>query len=982
MSQKAGTGRLTIQIVKWPSSLAVLKEASNLGNQPKLHPAPARFSSASKPRHNQLEAGNLEIRRGYRAPMATLPTGTVTLLFSDIEGSTRLWEQHPAAMDVALQRHDELLRSAIESAGGYIFKTVGDAFCAAFASARNGVEAVETAQQALQAEAWPEHAGLRVRMALHTGETEERDGDYFGPAVNRTARLEAIAHGGQVVVSEATAVLVRDRLPAGIELVDLGSHRLKDLGRPEQVFGLLIDGLAADFPPLRSLDNPTLANNLPAQPSSFIGRSREVAEVRGLIEDSRLVTLTGPGGSGKTRLSMQVAAELLDGSGDGVWLVELAAVSDEEAVASTIGEALGLTNQGGRPVLEVLLDALELQSVVIILDNCEHLIGACAKVADAIVRRCPQVHLMTTSREPLGIGGETLYRVPSMSLPEQDQAEFGAPGESDAVALFMDRASTQRVDLVLDEETEPVVESICRRLDGMPLAIELAAARLRSLPLAVLNDRLDQRFRLLTGGSRSALPRQQTLRATVDWSYSLLNGAEQTVLRRLSVFADGFDLEAAEAVCGLADIEPFAITNHLGSLVDKSLAVAEPTGGQLRYRLLETIRQFSAERLVEVDGQDAAAVGAAHSAHFLSVAELAAPYLTGPGQGRWLGRLDADHANLRRAIDHAVNDPGGTSQVLRFAVALQRFWRVRSRFDAIELLMPVLKRSEARDDPALLNQALITVATVARYIGMSTARELSDEAVEIARQLGDDRLISQSLAVQCAACFFAGDNERGIALGKESVERARRLGDDVVLAESLAMYLMSTHVMEPSHTQELFADAIACTARSGDQYIHAILQNNAGCYELEAGNIRDARLHLGLSTEAGRALGSRQDYIMTGNLAWVLREEGDVDSAGSTFEEALRLSQRVGDRSGIAYANLGLACLASDRGDWQRSAVLHGAAQALLDKAGEAWQSPESRYRAGSIDEVRSQFSDDAFEVAYTEGKGLSLRDAVNFALG
>jgi predicted ATPase/class 3 adenylate cyclase len=947
------------------------------------HPSRSGGSHTRRnPRYNQLEAGYFEIRWGYRALVATLPTGTVTLLFSDIEGSTRLWEQHPAAMNVALQRHDELLRSAIESAGGYIFKTVGDAFCAAFASARNGVEAVESAQRALHSEPWPEHAVLRVRIALHTGETEERGGDYFGPAVNRIARLEAIAHGGQVVVSEATAALIRDRLPAHIELVDLGSHRLKDLGRPEQVFGLLIDGLPSHFPPLRSLDNPALANNLPAQSSNFIGRGREVAEVRELVEKGRLVTLTGPGGCGKTRLSLQVAVELLDGSGDGVWLVELAAVSDEEAVASTMGEALGVTNQNGRPVLDALLDALELQSVVIVLDNCEHLIGGCAKVADAIVRRCPQVHLITTSREPLGIGGETLYRVPSLSLPDQDQADIGAPGESDAVALFIDRATAQGVDLGWDKETGPLVESICRRLDGMPLAIELAAARLRSLPLAVLNDRLDQRFRLLTGGSRSALPRQQTLRATVDWSYSLLNGDEQTVLRRLSVFADGFDLEAAEAVCGLTDIEPFAVTNILGSLVDKSLAVAEPIGGHLRYRLLETIRQFSAERLVEVDEQDAAAVGAAHSAYFLSVAELAAPYLTGPGQGRWLERLDADHANLRRAIEHAASVPGGTSLVLRFAVALQRFWRVLSRFDAIELLMPVLKRSEARDDSALLVQALTTVATVARYIGMSTARELSGEAVEIARQLGDDRLLSQSLAVQCAACYFAGDNERGIALGKESVERARRLGDDVLVGESLAMYLLSTHVMEPSHTQELFSEAIACTARSGDQYIHAILQNNAGCYELEAGNIREARLHLELSAEAGRALGSRQDYIMTGNLAWVLREEGVADRAGSTFEEALRLSRRVGDRSGIAYANLGLACLASDRGNWHRSAVLHGAAQAFLDMAGEAWQSPESRYRAGSIDAVRSHFSDHAFESAYAEGKGLSLRDAVNLALG
>ena len=373
--------------------------------------------------------------------------------------------------------------------------------------------------------------------------------------------------------------LVRGSLPPGTALRDLGVHRLKDLGRPEQIFQLDAAGLQAEFPPLRSLGNPALPNNLPAQLATYIGREWELSDVRGLVRSSRLVTLTGAGGSGKTRLSLQVAAELLDGSGDGVWLVELAAVSDEDAVAPAICRALGIAAQPGRPVPEILLDALAPQDVLIVLDNCEHLIGACAKTADAIVRHCPRVHLVATSREPLGIGGETIYRVPPLSLPPPGDGGLPAPGSSDAVALFAERAKEQGVGLVLDEETGPLMVSICTRLDGLPLAIELAAARLRSLSVGALHDRLDQRFRLLTGGSRTALGRQQTLEATVDWSYSLLNDAEQQLLRRLSVFAGSFELDAAEAVCGFGDIEALEVTGLLGSLVDKSPAVAEPMGG-------------------------------------------------------------------------------------------------------------------------------------------------------------------------------------------------------------------------------------------------------------------------------------------------------------------------------------------------------------------------------------------------------------------
>jgi predicted ATPase/class 3 adenylate cyclase len=520
-----------------------------------------------------------------------LPEGTVTFLFTDIEGSTRLWEEHPAAMQAALARHDALLHQAFQVHSGVVFKTFGDQFCAAFATVPDALAAALTLQRALHAAPWEEVGALRVRTALHTGMAETRGGDYFGPALNRVARLLEAGHGGQILLSRATQELAGDRLPEDASPRDLGEHRLKDLVRPEQIFQLVVPDLPADFPPLKTLDRR--ANNLPYQLTSFIGREQEMAEVKQLLSVRRLVTLTGAGGCGKTRLALQVAAEILESASDGAWSVDLAPLADPALVPQAVATALGVREEPGRPLTLTLVEFLKPQDLLMILDNCEHLVAACAQLAEALLQACPTLRILATSREPLSVGGEAPYRVPSLALPEGRQSPvLGSLMQYESVRLFVDRAATVLPTFTVTEENAPAVAQVCRRLDGIPLALELAAARVKALPVQQLAARLEDRFRLLTGGSRTALPRQQTLRATMDWSYDLLSEPERALLRRLSVFHGGWTLEAAEAVCVAEGIEAEAILDLLTALVDRSLVLYEEQEEAGRYRLLETVRQY------------------------------------------------------------------------------------------------------------------------------------------------------------------------------------------------------------------------------------------------------------------------------------------------------------------------------------------------------------------------------------------------------
>ena len=922
---------------------------------------------------------------------AAIPSGTITLLFTDVEGSTRLWEAEPEAMAQALRRHDELLRTAIERADGFVFKTVGDAFCAAFATPQAALDAALAAQRALTTEQWPTRRPIRVRMSLHTGVCEERDNDYFGPVVNRAARLEAAAHGGQVLVSGAAAELLSETLPYGVGLRDLGPHRLKDLGRPERVFQLEAEFLPSGFPPLASLDNPELPNNLPGQLSAFVGREREVPEVRSLLASSRLLTLTGAGGCGKTRLALQAAAELLGETRDGVWFVDLAPLTEGEQIPGAVAAVLGLADQGGQqPVLESLTNALREQDTLILLDNCEHVIDDAAKFCGQLVRDCPGLRILATSREPLGLDGERVYRVPSLSLPPDDAEAVDEVAAADAVRLFVDRAQAHDSGFILDESTAPLVASVCRRLDGIPLALELAAARLPSMSIRQVSQRLDQRFRLLTGGSRNAMPRQQTLQAAVDWSFGLLSQPEREVLRRLSVFAGGFELEAAEAICAAGGVDAFDVLDLLGSLVDKSLVVADRTPESVRYRTLETIRQYAAQELLRSGEDEAVATRDRHAGYYLDLAQEAAPALEGQGhgQGGWLRRLDPEWENLRAAAAHLA-DQGRTDDVLRLGVWLQWFAVSRGHTDVLTWLRNGVDPA-ARQADTLHASALIAVGWLTGMLlrldadARAFAGRCAERALAMARELGDRRLEALALLVLGSVAYFRGDVARLRQLGRDGLAIAREIGDVHLQGELLTCLTVGAADDESRRTR---LEALECFRRSGDDLFAAVEMHQLAALDTRVGRLDDARAHLTEAIVTAERLGaSAFVYFMRSDLGILLLIEGKPEEAAPVIRGCLLTARRVGLHLDVSELLFGAACCAAWQGDHVRAARLHGAADqdmsAAIAVGSISLTDPERQLSEREQGRLRQIMGDEAYEAGYRSGAGLSRAQAVDLALG
>jgi predicted ATPase/class 3 adenylate cyclase/DNA-binding CsgD family transcriptional regulator len=914
------------------------------------------------------------------------PSGMVTLLFTDIEGSIGLWESDREAMAEASARHNRVVREQIEVAGGQVFKTVGEAFRAVFADPSAALASAVAIQRVAGSEPWPPGLPIWVRIVLHSGTCLERDGDYFGPVVNRVSRLLAVGHGGQVLVTGATHELLADRLPGGIGLRDLGEHRLKDLGRAERVFQVTGPGLTERFGPLRSLDDPALRHNLPSQATSFVGRAAELAELRSLVRaGSRLVTIAGPGGIGKSRLALQVAAEALDGDGDGVWLVELAPVAEPELVAGTVAAVLHVRGDPGRPMLNTLVDAVGDRYLLVVLDNAEHVLGAVAKLADALMRSCPRACLLVTSREPLGVSGEHVFRVPSLAVPPADLAAPGPLAAFESVQLFAERAVMYRQGFALDQANAAAVAAVCVRLDGIPLAIELAAARLGSLSVPEISSRLDQRFRLLTGGSRTALARHQTLRALIDWSYDLLNPGEQLVLDRLSVFAGGWTLAAAEAVTSAGDAGEWQVLDHLAALADKSLVQAEEMRGSTRYRLLETVRHYAAERLARRTGSELDETRGAHRDHYLALVQTAGQHLRGPDEAAWLDRLEVEFDNIRAALAFSLADPDSAEPGLRLAVGLRWFCQLRGHSgEVLEALDALLDRPDARLPTRTRAQALTASSHLLNHFGDdSTIPALAGEAIKIGRDLGDAAVTADALSQMCWFMLERGDLPAALAQIDEAVELARTTGDPRLMADLLGR--RAAFKGEAGDLDAALADneeGLTLSRAAGDSYRLAITLANIGVYELAAGELGPARVHLREASTLADHLGYRNMSVgLWQNLGLVELADGHPRDARRLFLNSLDVARTTGTKSAYFQgALLGLALTVGADGDPAVAATLHGVADEHYERAGRVFEASGATLRDRDHAHLRATLGDAAFESAYRRGRTLSEADAIALA--
>jgi predicted ATPase/class 3 adenylate cyclase len=874
--------------------------------------------------------------------MTDLPTGTVTFLFTDIEGSTRLVQRLGERYPEVFERHCGILRKSFRDTGGREVGTEGDSFFIVFESAPAAVAGAVAAQRALSSYKWPQGGPVRVRIGLHTGEGTLGGDNYIGIDVNRAARVAAAGHGGQVLLSSATRELVEQALADGLGLRDLGEHRLKDLAKPEHLFQLVIPGLPNDFPAPRSLE--ARPNNLPLELTSFIGRKREIEEVRRALEECRLVTLTGPGGTGKTRLGLQVGAELLDRFEHGVFFVGLAPVYDPDLLSSTIARALGVSEVGARPIMDTLKEYLRDRELLLILDNFEQIAGAAPTLVE-LLKAGPRLRLLVTSRAVLHVSGEAEYQVPPLELPDYRQLPpLEVLSQYEAVILFIQRAQAVRPGFTVTNENAPAVAEICARLDGLPLALELAAARVRLLTPQAILARLESRLTLLTGGARDLPARQQSLRDAIGWSYDLLDEPERALFRTLSVFVGGWNLEAAEVVCNPEGRLRVETLDALGSLADKSLIrQTETEGGEPRFRMLEVIREYALERLAQED--EAEEIRRRHAGFFLDLAETVEPKLTGPGQARWLDTVELEHENLRAALDW-LSESGNAVMALRLGSSLWRFWQMRGFLhEARQRLTNLLALPGASEDPAVRAKALEALGGVTYWMAdYEIARGFYEESLEIHRRLGDRAGIANAL-YNISFTYEVPQTDLAAAktFAEESLAIFRELGDEIGIAKSL--WALGSSGSEPSlvddETAEAYlTEAIAIFRRLDDRFSLGWVLHSLGLRAVDTGEFEEARARL---------------------------------------SEALAIFADARDMTGILLLLDDFSVLALARGQRERALRLAGAEAALQAATGTDLVGSMTRF--GGRDLYAQGVTEEAEISAWAEGQIMSVEEAVAYAL-
>ena len=848
--------------------------------------------------------------------MTTLPVGTLTFMLTDLEGSTRTWESQTSSMRQAMVQHDAIVYAAVERNSGAMVESgrEGDSVLAVFVTAKAAAECAREIQRGFRAERWPGSLSLRTRIALHTGEVELRGGHYFGPPLNRCARVLALGHGGQILVTQATYELLVEDPPAGVELTDLGVHRLKDLKRSERIYQLTDLAHPEQFPALHAKSE--YRTNLPIALTSFVGRERELADLRALLQQNRLLTITGTGGAGKTRLAKQLALEAAAMAG-GAWLVDLAPVSDPTLVPRAVASALDLEEQQGRPLVETISDHLRERPTLLVLDNCEHLLDACAELAEQQLAACPDLRIVATSREPLNIGGEVTWRVPAL-------------GHADASRLFVERARARVPAFMPADADMTAITGICRRLDGIPLAIELAAARVVLMPPEEILRRLEGGLAVLGEGGRTAARRQRTLEATIDWSHTLLDETERVLLRRLAIFTGTFSLEAAESVCSGDDLPREAILDHLGQLVAKSLV--EPADD--RYRLLETIRAYARGKLESASETDR--LRREHATYFLALARTR----RAGALAAWLDRIEADDDNLRAAITLSlVGDPETAAAI---ASAMYEFWlgrghAIEARTFLGQLLEHLPESSPAR--PRVLVDAGVFAYTAGDF---AAAPRLIRQGIDGARTAGDRDLLARALVFQGGVLLAAGEAAPAQAALDEAIAIAREIGRGRIEADAL---------------------------------------HHLGSLASVRGDVPQARDHFTQSLELRRRLGIADEADMTLTLrAFVEILLKDSAQARLDIDEALRVALAVRDRR-AAWSLDVLACLAAIDGDAERAVTLAGAARAMFESTAQHPAAMWRRFLDPLVAPAHATLAPEIAERAWQRGLAMDFEQALRYAL-
>jgi predicted ATPase/class 3 adenylate cyclase len=860
--------------------------------------------------------------------MAEVPTGTVTLLFSDIEGSTRLLERLGDRYVEILAEHQRLLRAAFARFNGREVGTEGDGHFIAFSKASEAVAAAVAAQRALATHPWPDGVVVRVRMGMHTGEPIVVGRDYAGLDVHRAARICSAAHGGQVLLSQPTRELLGGDLPSGVGLRDLGEHRLKDLSRPQRLFQVVIVGLSADFPALRT--GGARPANLPAQLTSFVGRHREVAAIRRLLErpEVRLLTLSGPGGTGKTRLATQVAGECATSFPAGVCFVGLAEVDDPGLVVATIAQTLGVRETAGQSLLEGLTQHVGDQRLLLLLDNFEQVLAAAASIVE-LLTACPQLQVLVTSRAVLHVAGEHVYPVPPLSLPAKEDGADHDVTASEAMTLFVERARAVNASFSMTDANAPLLAEICRRLDGLPLAIELAAARTRLLPPRAMLARLDRRLQLLVGGGRDLPARQQTLRATIDWSYELLGPGEQTLFARLAVFAGGWAVEAAEAICdGEGGLDVLA---GLDALVDKNLLQSRegPDGGA-RLLMLETIREYALARLIERDEADA--MGRRHAEYYAGVAEQAEVELVGPQQEAWHERLDVDIDNFSAALGWSLAHQE-VRITARLAGALMQYWLSRGRAgEGLRWMGAALEHRDRLTAPVLA-RLLFAKAYLLLQMGAHhrQAITLLEESLSLFREIGDTTRTVWAISVLGHAALRADELDRSLKLREEAVALAREDADRWNLAMAVGNLGISLlAVEEQARARSALEESLTLYRAVGEPAGIAFAHVGLAMLALSEGDLEGASSLLqeafGLAWQAG-ALTDAARYLA--DLALVALQTGEYSRATRMLNESLTLAGRVDDDLLVGQCLWATAIAAAATDQSIRAIRLWGAATAF-----------------------------------------------------